>query len=85
MRNFHKNVTSYKPFFLRTIKQILDTGVFAHNFFYVQSELNIVDSYTRLSTMEFSKIHEILGYYDNGVFDLKLNIFGEFNFQKYFD
>ena len=85
VRNFHKNFTSYKAIFLRTIKPIFYTGILAHNFFSVQSVINVSDFYTRLSTMEFSTMHEILGNYENGSFDLNSNILGAFNFQKYFD
>ena len=35
--------------------------------------------------MESSNINEILGNYQNGLFDLNSKIFGAFNFQKYFD
>lgn len=85
LRNYHKNFTTYKSFYLRVIKQILGSGIPAQNFYYVQSLLNIADKLTRLSSMESSNINEILGNYQNGLFDLNSKIFGAFNFQKYFD
>jgi len=85
LRNYHKNFTTYKSFYLRVIKQILGSGIPAQSFYYVQSLLNIADKLTRLSSMESSNINEILGNYQNGQFDLNSEIFGAFNFQKYFD
>lgn len=85
LRNFEKNYLSYKPFYLRTLKQILDFGISPSNFFYVNTDLNISDKYTRVTSMEPFNLDQILGKFENGSFDLKSSIFGHFDVQKYFN
>ena len=85
LRNFAKNYWSYKPFYLRTIKQILYMGISPSRVYYVNTALNISDHYTRLISMEASKLDQMLEKFDNGSYDLRSLILGYFYAQKYFN
>ena len=64
VRNFDKNYLTYKPFYLKTIKQIFDLGMLASKFYYVNTELNLSDLYTRPLSMDASKLDQVLGSFD---------------------
>ena len=85
VKNFDKNYLTYKPFYLKTIKHIIDLGMLPSKFYYVNTELNISDVYTRPVSMDISNIDKVLGEFDENGFNLHSPIFGYFNIGQYFE
>ena len=56
IRNYERNYLTYKPFFLKSIKQILSLDVPPENFYYVNTNYNYADIFSRMDTMGVKNI-----------------------------
>ena len=75
----------YKPFYLKTIKNLLDLGFLANRIYYISTSANLADIYSRPSSMGLSNLEEVLDTFGSDEFSLKSPTFGHFNVKEHFD
>ena len=83
IRNFEKNYLTYKIYFVKLIQELLGMGFLKTNFYYVSTNHNYSDLFSRPAQMLPENIGAILGSYKNGKFDLISPIFGHFDVKRF--
>ena len=65
IRNFEKNYLTYKIYFIKLIQDLVNMGFLKTNFYYVSTNNNYSDLFSRSSQMLPENIGAILGNYKN--------------------